>query len=186
MSLNQLQTTVTAKVWQSIAQSGVDVSGLPREEMNKLVDLVVDAALEAVDDELDQLKQAAPPTEGDATSFPASEDDDDPEQLLWEGRPLLSISVRYLITNERIRIIEGIFGKDYKDIELVRVQHFDFKQSMTERALSVGDLHILSHDRHNPEVTLENIKNPKDVHEILRRAVIKAREKYRLSYREEM
>jgi hypothetical protein len=50
----------------------------------------------------------------------------------------------------------------------------------------VGDIYIISHDPQHPEFTLENIKDPQGVHEILRRAVLKAREKYRLSYREEM
>jgi hypothetical protein len=35
-------------------------------------------------------------------------------------------------------------------------------------------------------MVLNNITNPMEVHEILRRAVIKARKRHNLSYREEM
>jgi uncharacterized membrane protein YdbT with pleckstrin-like domain len=112
--------------------------------------------------------------------------DDDVEKVLWEGRPFLSLSVHYRITNERVRITEGMLGKDREDIELVRVQDIDMTQGLTERMLGIGDIHIRSHDRSNPDVTLNNVSNPTEVHEILRRAVLKARKKYNVSFREEM
>ncbi len=178
MSINQIQTTVTARVWQAIAQSGIDISGVDRGDMDKLVQIVVDAALEAVDDQLNSVASATP-----AAKFTGGGAE---EQVLWEGRPFLSLTLRYVITNERVRIIEGLLGKNYEDIELVRVQDVDFKQSMTERALNLGDIFIASHDPSNPQMVLKNVQNPKDVHEILRRAVIDARKTYGLRYREEM
>lgn len=187
MSLEQLQAKLTAKIWQSIAQSGIDVSAVAQDDMNKLVDIVVAATLEEVDAELGrEQKTRLQSSENTAFAVEADADDDDPEVVLWEGRPFLSLVVNYVITNERIRIIEGLIGKDYEDIELVRVQDVDFKQTMTERMMSIGDITISSHDPSHPTAVLRNIPNPKDVHEVLRRAVIKARKKYRLSYREEM
>jgi len=184
MSVNQVQTTVTAKVWQAIAQSGIDISGIAREDMNKLVDLVVDAALEEVDNQVDNQLEVIHPPDDEMTG--PVEDGEEDEEVLWQGRPLLSLTVSYMITNERIRVIEGMLAKGFTDIELVRIQSMDHKQSLTERAMNVGDIFITSHDPNRPELTLENIKDPRKVHEILRRAVLKAREKYRLSYREEM
>ena len=149
--------------------------------MSKLVDILVDAALNAVDTELDAVSNQVT-----SQTAPTAKAGDEEEEILWEGRPLLSLTVNYYITDERIRISEGLLGKSWTDVELVRVQAMDFKQSMTERAMSIGDIFIATHDPNNPKLTLENIKNPKDVHEILRRAVLKAREKYNLHYREEM
>ena len=85
-----------------------------------------------------------------------------------------------------MRIIEGLLGKDREDIELVRVQDLDQSQSVSERILNVGDIHIHSHDRSHPTVTLRNVKDPQQVHEILRRAILNARKKHGLIYREEM
>ena len=178
MSVNQLHATIAANVWKAIAQSHIDISGMDREDVDKLVDLVVDAALEEVDAQLDQLNIQP-------EALPDNLEDDD-EEILWEGRPFMSLTVTYMITSERIRISEGLLGKERTDIELVRVQSMDHKQSLTDRAINVGDIYITSHDPHRPTLTLENIKDPQAVHEILRRAVLKAREKYRLSYREEM
>jgi hypothetical protein len=71
-------------------------------------------------------------------------------------------------------------------VELVRVQDIDQKQNVTERVMNIGDIYVRSHDPSKPEVVLRNIKDPLEVHEILRRAVLEARKRHRLSYREEM
>jgi uncharacterized membrane protein YdbT with pleckstrin-like domain len=121
-----------------------------------------------------------------ATSPVDDDSDDETEKVLWEGRPYLSLRVHYQITNERIRITKGMLGKDREDIELVRVQDIDVSQGMTERALGIGDINIRSHDQSHPHVKLNNVANPTEVHEILRRAMLKARKKYNVTFREEM
>jgi len=168
MSNNQLQSTVTAKVWKTIAKSGIDLSGVDQNNLDKLVQLVVDAALEEVDDQLEQIYKdiaARERAEADKSPAPApvssaADDDDEAEVILWEGRPFLSLVVNYVITTERVRIIEGLVGKTYEDIELVRVQDVDFKQTMSERALNLGDISILSHDPSEPSALLRNVKDP--------------------------
>jgi hypothetical protein len=181
MSLSEMRAKVKASIWQAIAKSNVNVSVLSQEDMDRLVGAITEGVLGEVDDLL-----------GQATGKPASasissvDDEDDTEKILWEGRPFLSISVQYQITNERVRIIEGMLGKVRRDIELIRIQDFDHKQNMTERMLNIGDVFIHSHDRTDPEIVLSNVTNPVEVHEILRRAVLNARKKHRLTYREEM
>jgi len=108
------------------------------------------------------------------------------ERILWEGRPFLSILTHYQITTERVRIIHGLLGRSRDDIELVRIQDIDLQQSMTERALGVGDILISSADPTLPETRLNNVKHPEEVHEILRRAMLNARKRFRYSVQEEM
>ena len=79
-----------------------------------------------------------------------------------------------------------MLAKDREDIELVRVQDIDQSQSISERLLNIGDIHLRSHDRSHPETVLRNVKGPQEVHEILRRAVLDARKRHKLTYREEM
>ncbi len=166
MSVNQVQTAVTAKVWPAIAQSGIDTSGIEQEDMNKLVTLVVDAALTEVDAQLDQLnQQTASPITAPTDDDKGDEDDADTlhpgeEEILWAGRPFLSLTVSYTITSERIRITEGFLARERTDIELVRIQNMDYKQSVTERAANVGDIFINSHGGDKLELTLENVETP--------------------------
>ena len=182
MSLPEMRAKVKAGIWQAIAQSGVDTSSLPQANMDRLVGAITEGVLKEMDD---FLSQASGQPAAVAKSS-VDDDDDDVEKVLWEGRPFLSLSVHYRITNERVRITEGMLGKDREDIELVRVQDIDMTQGLTERMLGIGDIHIRSHDRSNPDITLNNVSNPTEVHEILRRAVLKARKKYNVSFREEM
>jgi len=61
-----------------------------------------------------------------------------------------------------------------------------FQQSMTERMLGVGDILIHSADPSLPKTQLNNVKQPEEVHEILRRAMLNARKRFRYSVHEEM
>ncbi|MBN1993584.1 MAG: PH domain-containing protein [Anaerolineae bacterium] len=181
MSVTEIQAKVKAALWQAVAQSGVDVSAVPQKEMDKLIGAMTEGVLQEIDDVLSE-----------ASGKPASaatkpeDDDDEAEKILWEGRPFLSLRVHYQITSERVRISEGLLGKEREDIELVRVQDIDHSQSLTERAFNLGDIYLRSHDPSRPEVALNNVSNPEEVHEILRRAVLKARKRHGMSYREEM
>ena len=180
MDVAALQARVKAKVWQGIAQSGVSLASIPQEQAEALVSAITGAVLQ----EMGQaMGEAATEWGGapEAAPFPTAG-----EQLLWEGRPFLSISTHYQITSERIRIRSGVLGKQREDVELVSVQDVDQSQSIGERLLNLGDLHIRSHDPSSPEITLSNIEHPDDVHEILRQAVLAARKRYGLGYREEM
>jgi membrane protein YdbS with pleckstrin-like domain len=170
-------------VWQAIAQSGVNLSSLPQEEIDRLVDTIAESVLLEMDEILGEASEQSPSTPATTRGMGEGEGQ---ETLLWEGRPFLSISVRYQITTERLRVVEGIMGKAREDIELVRVQDVDQTQSFGERMVNVGDIHIRSHDPSSPEIVLHNVTNPQEVHEILRRAVLEARKKHKLYYREEM
>jgi hypothetical protein len=185
MSVPEMQSRLKGKVWQAIAQSGVNMTSIPQEELDRFVNAVAAGVLQEVDTLLTEAS-------GVATSQPtpvaeiADTDDPNEETVLWEGRPFLSLSTHYTITTERVRIVEGILGKEREDIELVRIQDVDQKQGASERMLNLGDIHIRSHDPSNPEVILNNISNPQEVHEILRRAMLSARKRHNLTYREEM
>jgi len=182
MSVNEIQAKVKAALWKAVAQSKVDVSSVSQEDMDKLVNTMTDGVLQEMDDILSEASGKV------SSKAVASIDDDDGivEHILWEGRPFLSLRYYYQITTERVRISEGLFGKEREDIELVRIQDIDHKQSITERALGIGDIFISSHDATQPEATLFNVSDPEEIHEILRRAVLNARKKHGMSYREEM
>lgn len=195
MSLKEVQSRIKSRVWQGLAQSDVDIKGIDRGTLEKLVELVTEAAMLEVDQTLSQsVTPAQAPvatptstaTSSLSTGIADSVFDDEKEDVLWEGRPFLSISLHYTITDERILITEGIFGKARENVELVRVQDLDYKQTFGERLFNVGDIIVRSHDRSKPEIVLNNVQEPGKVYEILRRAVLKARRRHNFSYREEM
>jgi hypothetical protein len=181
MSIEQTRANLIGKIWQSIAQSGVDLSSIPRDQIEKLVGAITDGVLLTVNDML-----------GDADPYPQAETvapaaaSGAEEQVLWEGRPFLSLTEHYAVTSERVRITKGLLGKDREDIELIRLQDIDHAQRMTERMLNIGDITLRSADPSHPEVILRNVPDPGQVHETIRRAMLDARKRYRVGFREEI
>ncbi len=176
MSLDEYRSRINAAIWQGLATSGVDLSQLTADKQTLLTDAVTEQVLIAVNDLMDDVPQG---------KF-GLDDLKDEEVILWEGRPFLSLVESYVLTNERIKVANGLIGKDYENYELIRVQDIDLSQSMGERMFNIGDIHITGADPSSPNIVLRNVKESKDVYEILRKAWLAARRKYGLLFREEM
>lgn len=180
---NEAQARIKSRIWKSIAQSDLDLSALDNEVLEALVDLVTIEALLEMDEQFDQSWLESKTLEDASTG---DEENDDDEEVLWEGRPFLSLSLYYRITNERVHISEGLFGKTHHNIELIRIQDIDYSQSFSDRLLNLGDINVSSHDPNSPSFSLNNVKEPQEVFNILRRAVRDARRDQNLSFQEEM
>jgi hypothetical protein len=181
LKIDQTRALVTGKIWQAIAQSGVDTSSLPKEEMDKLVSSISDGILVTVNELLGEASQ----DEREAQPFLPGTDPAE-EQVLWEGRPFLSLVEHYTVTTQRVRITRGLLSKDRQDIELIRVQDIDHSQKLTERMMNIGDIVLRSADASTPEVELRNVGDPEKVHEIIRRAMLEARKRNLVRFREEV
>lgn len=179
----EAQARIKSRIWQSIAQSDLDLSNLDKDTQEALVDLVTTEALIEMDDQLGESWAESRSLESIPADDKANGDD---EQILWEGRPFLSVSMSYKITDQRIHISEGMFGKSHQNIELIRVQDMDYSQSFGDRLLNLGDIKIHSHDPNSPAFSLMNVKDPKDVFDLLRRAVRNARKDQKMTFQEEM
>lgn len=177
MSFDQIYAKVKSSVWQAIAQSGVNLNNVPMDQQNKLVDLITDRVLAAVNDSLDEDSPAA-------GRLPLELDDE--EKVLWEGRPFLSLVEFYTITTDRIKIVKGLLNRDVENFELIRVQDIDFSQTLSERMMGIGDIRVAGADPSNAVVILRNIKDPQGTYELLRKTWLAARKRHGLVFREEM
>jgi hypothetical protein len=179
MSMTGNRDAMTAAVRQGIADSGVDLSGLTRNDQALLVDSIVDAALVAVDERLGQAAERVL-----AEQEPVALTDG--EQVLWEGRPFLSLSQHYTVTSERVRIRRGLIGRSTDNIELSRLQDVDVKQHPGERMANIGDITLYSANKSDPVVVLENVHSPEVVVEIIRKAMLMARRRHGVRIREDL
>lgn len=180
MAIAEAKSRVVTRIWQSIASSGVSVNAIPKEQLDALVNAIADGVLVAVNEELAEAGLATRSVVDEAAPLHSE------EKVLWEGRPFLSLTTFYRITNERVRAQYGLLGKDFEDIELIRIQDLDRSQGMMERMLDIGDIIIQSSDPSRPQLVLENVPSPDQVHELLRRGMLDARKKFRYSVQEEM
>ena len=54
MSIKEEKDQIQTRVWKAIAQSGLDLSSLAREDLEALVEIVTDAVLLEIDEELNE------------------------------------------------------------------------------------------------------------------------------------
>lgn len=180
MSIQESRAKLIASIWQAIAQSGVDLQSIPSDQQAKLVDAIASSTLVTFNDLIEEVSPPEPAPE------PAEVVDENAEQVLWKGRPFLSISEKYIITSERIKITRGLVGRDVENYELIRIQDIDFSQNLSERMMKIGDIHISGQDATSAKIVLRNIADPENVYEILRRAWLSARKRHGLQFREYM
>jgi hypothetical protein len=178
MSIEKINNQVIAHIWQAIAQSDVDLKTIQHEEQEKLVQKIAESMLLIFDEIISE--------ELNASEIHESADDPSNENILWKGRPFLSLVESYVITTERIKIITGFVSRRVENYELIRIQDIDFKQNVGERVFGLGDIQIAGHDASDPSIILRNIPKPEDVYELLRKAWLDARKRYGLQFREYM
>ena len=177
MSIDEVRNKVSAGIWRSFAQSDFDFAQLPKDVQDELVQTITENMLITFDsiiaDEFDDKKDIIIET-------------DNEEEIIWKGRPFLSLIESYVITSERVKFITGFLSRHVENYELIRIQDLDFKQNISERILGIGDVTIRGQDPSDPILVLRNIPKPEAVYETLRKAWLAARKKYGLQFREFM
>ncbi|MCZ7666143.1 MAG: hypothetical protein M5U34_02305 [Chloroflexi bacterium] len=121
MSINETHAKIKASIQESITQSGIDVSRLEKSTLNNLIDLIIDVTMEEIDAQIDAPLSSLEEGETEDVIKTAVANDileDNKEDILWQGRPYLSMVESYTITDERIRITSGLLGKSTENIEL--------------------------------------------------------------------
>lgn len=177
MSIEKTRAQIKGSIWQAIAQSEVDLSGVSQEDQEKLVTRIADHVMIAMNDLLEEMPSPEPPEEVM---------EEDGERVLWKGRPFLSMVESYVITTERVKVIRGVVSRGIENYELIRIQDIDLQQSINERLLGIGDITIRGQDASEPVLELRNVSRPDEVYEILRRAWLDARKRHGLQFREYM
>ncbi len=91
---------------------------------------------------------------------------------------------KYILDEERLFIRSGVFTKVEDEIWLHRIMDITLRQSFRQRIDGVGTIHCCSSDASQREFSIENIKNPREVRELLSGMVEEQREKKRVIFHE--
>lgn len=93
----------------------------------------------------------------------------------------------YKLTNERLLIEkQGVVSKNRDEIELYSVKDIVVDQGIKDKLMKVGDIKIIGSDESTPTIILKRIKDPNEVKESIRRAVMNARKEVGISYRRDI
>jgi len=93
---------------------------------------------------------------------------------LWLYQYLLMVfrkmDVRYRLTTHRFFHESGILRRKQDLIEVIDIDDITCDQSLLERFVGVGSIHISSSDKTHPELTIHGIEDCRRVSEIMERA----------------
>ena len=96
------------------------------------------------------------------------------EQIVWQGRPFLSIFDYYTITTERLRVVHGFLGKDHENIGLVRLNDLDWDHGVGARPGIGAIIVTTAASETQPRIVLRNVSDPAKGTKIFCRAMLDA------------
>lgn len=93
---------------------------------------------------------------------------------------------KYTCTAEKFIVESGIFSTKEEEIRLYRILDLTLERSFWQRIFGLGTICCDTVDKSSPRLVIKNIKNPRNVKELVSEAVEKERMKKRVSSRELM
>ena len=90
---------------------------------------------------------------------------------------LASLSTRFEITTQRVRIEQGMFSKSRQDTELYRIDDIALEQPFGMRLVGHAVLYLRSTDRSTPEIRLYGIPGLRELSDRVRECALREREK---------
>lgn len=103
---------------------------------------------------------------------------------LWKDRKrifgLPITFTKYSVSENRIFREKGLLNQDEEEVLLYRVRDLDLRRSLVQRIFGVGTVCIHSSDQTTPILELQNVKQPKEVKELIFRQVEQAKDQRRM------
>ena len=105
-------------------------------------------------------------------------------QYLWKDRKRflgmpLSFT-RYRLSDDRLFCEKGFFNIRADEVLLYRVRDLQLNMSLGQRIFGVGTICVVSSDKSVPHLDLKNVKNPREVKELIHKNVEDAKDKRRM------
>lgn len=173
MRQEQVREIFTKQFYQTLEESKVNIEAISHSQMQALVQAMADGVFAVLGGAEDaDVKSNTGPLDAE-------------EEVLWEGKPFGTIGTYYELTNQRLKIFTGLFGRNLEEVDLVRVRDTEVSQKLSERTFGVGDVTLVLADEKRPSVVLNNVKNPMEVRELIRKAYLAEHKRRGLRYRDE-
>jgi uncharacterized membrane protein YdbT with pleckstrin-like domain len=90
---------------------------------------------------------------------------------------ITSLSTRFELTTQRVRVERGVFSKSRQDTELYRIDDLVLERPLGMRMLGHAVLYLRSSDRSTPEIKLYGVPGLATLAEKLRECSLRERER---------
>lgn len=105
-------------------------------------------------------------------------------EFLWKDRKrvcgLPLTFTRYFLSEDRLFLETGLLNLRQDEILLYRVRDIGLNITLGQRIFGVGSVKVISSDKSLPELVLKNIKQPREVKEMIHRQVEEAKTQRRM------
>ena len=105
-------------------------------------------------------------------------------EFLWKARKrvcgLPLTFTRYFLSEDRLFLETGLLNLRQDEILLYRVRDIGLNITLGQRIFGVGSVKVISSDKSLPELVLKNIKQPREVKEMIHRQVEEAKAQRRM------
>ena len=91
---------------------------------------------------------------------------------------------KYSMSDDRIFCEKGLLSVKFEEILLYRVRDISMKITLGQRIFGVGSILLQSSDKTSPVLELRNIKNPREVKEMIHRQVEEIKVQRRMRFGE--
>ena len=111
-------------------------------------------------------------------------------QYIWKDRKrILGMPItftRYRLSEDRLFCEKGFLNIKQDEVLLYRVRDLQLTMNIGQRIFGVGTVCVVSSDKSVPHLDLVNVKDPRNVKEMIHRAVEDAKDKRRMRTMEVM
>lgn len=98
-------------------------------------------------------------------------------KLLWKDRKRICglpiTFTKYSLSEDRLFVEAGLLNIRQEDLLLYRIQDISLKLSLGQRIFGVGSVLLQSSDRSSPVLEIKNIRQPRQVKELIHQQVEK-------------
>jgi len=105
-------------------------------------------------------------------------------QYIWKDRKrILGMPItftRYRLSEDRLFCEKGFFSIKQDEVLLYRVRDLQLNMSLGQRIFGVGTVCVVSSDKSVPHLDLVNVKQPREVKELIHRSVEAAKDARRM------
>lgn len=112
----------------------------------------------------------------------------DSVHLLWSDRSrILGLPItftKYGVSEDRIFCEKGLLNMKFEEILLYRVRDISMKITLGQRIFGVGSILLQSSDKTAPVLEIKNIKNPREVKEMIHEQVEEVKVQRRMRFGE--
>jgi membrane protein YdbS with pleckstrin-like domain len=88
---------------------------------------------------------------------------------------LASVSTRFTITTQRIKVRHGVLSQTEENLEMFRIDHFEIRKPITWRLFGYASLHLFSSDAEMPRFRIFAVPNLEALADTLRECQLRER-----------